>query len=179
MSETILALDMATTCGWADNHGNSGVCRLQGKGKQSDGYKFRSFLMFLEHTRIECREFDRPIKFIAFEQVRRHMGVQAAHVYGGFLAVLQSFCDMHEVEYRGFSVQDIKIFATDKGNASKDEMMAAARVKWPEVNIIDDNHADALWLLETCLAFERGDPIGRVKKITKPRVKKALTAGLF
>jgi Holliday junction resolvasome RuvABC endonuclease subunit len=77
--------------------------------------------------------------------VRRHVGVDAAHAYGGFLAHLTAWCEHHQIPYQGVPVGTIKKHATGKGNADKAAMMAAVRAKG--FLPADDNEADALALL--------------------------------
>ena len=38
---------------------------------------------------------------VYFEEVRRHAGTDAAHLYGGFLATLTSWCEQHGIAYQG------------------------------------------------------------------------------
>lgn len=46
-----------------------------------------------------------PLTEIYFEEVRRHLGVDAAHVYGGVLATLTSWCEQEEIpSYQGITV---------------------------------------------------------------------------
>lgn len=94
---------------------------------------------------------------IYFEEVRRHLATDAAHAYGGFLAVLTSWCEHHEIAYQGVPVGTIKKYATGKGNADKAAMIEAMRARGfaPE----DDNEADALALLHWAIA--EGDAYGR------------------
>src|SRR3546814_5482602 len=73
-----------------------------------------------------------PIDEVAFEEVRRHLGVDAAHAYGGFMAQLTAWCEEHGVPYSGVPVGEIKKFATSKGNASKGEMIAATQERSEE-----------------------------------------------
>ena len=79
------------------------------------------------------------------------MGVDAAHVYGGLLATLTAWCEHHQIPYQGVPVGTIKKFATGRGNAGKDEMIAAMRALGHAVT--DDNEADALailhWAIDT------------------------------
>jgi Holliday junction resolvasome RuvABC endonuclease subunit len=58
------------------------------------------------------------------------------------------WCYDNSIEYRGYSPSEIKKHATGKGNANKDAILKAARQRWPDVEIVDDNEADALWLLD-------------------------------
>ena len=99
-------------------------------------------------------ELDRlsgPIAAIWFEEVRRHAGTDAAHVYGGLMATLTAWAEMRGVPYEGVPVGTIKRFATGKGNANKEAMIASVRARG--FSPADDNEADAIailfWALET------------------------------
>ena len=82
---------------------------------------------------------------VLFEEVRAHAGTDAAHIYGGFLASLSSWCEHRAIPYEGVPVGTIKRHVTGKGNANKAAMMQAVRAlgHHPE----DDNEADAIALL--------------------------------
>lgn len=82
---------------------------------------------------------------LAFEEVRRHQGVDAAHIYGGIIAVITEECERRSIPYMGIPVGTIKKRATGKGNAGKPEMMDAVRREWPGWDG-DDNEADARWI---------------------------------
>ena len=86
--------------------------------------------------------------------VRRHLGVDAAHAYGGFMAHLTAWCEQHGVPYAGVPVGTIKRFVTGKGNADKAAVIAAVRALgyFP----VDDNEADALALLACVLGNSAG-----------------------
>ena len=92
------------------------------------------------------------LEAVYFEEVRRHVGTDAAHLYGGFLAELTAWCEKRGIPYQGIPVGTIKKAATGKGNANKDQMIAAMQAKGfsPET----DNDADALALL-LCVMAER------------------------
>jgi len=85
------------------------------------------------------------LRRVVFEEVRRHAGTDASHVYGGFLGTLTSWCEQHELPYQGVPVGTIKRYATGKGNADKAAMIAAMRARG--FAPADDNEADALALL--------------------------------
>ena len=146
----ILALDLGTKTGWAmlkDGQRFSGTDSFTPGRYQGGGIRFLKFHEWLkEHTT--------EVDLVVFEEVRRHLGTDAAHVYGGFLAVLTSFCEQHKIPYEGVPVGTIKKHATGKGNANKDLMMAAAKERgWsPE----DNNEADALWLLDYTIEKYKG-----------------------
>lgn len=92
-----------------------------------------------------------PIEAIYFEEVRRHAGTDAAHVYGGLLGILTAWCEERLVAYQGVPVGTIKRFATGKGNADKAAVIDAVRQRG--FAPADDNEADAiailLWAVET------------------------------
>ena len=73
-----------------------------------------------------------------------YKGIDAAHCYGGFLASLCAWCELHGIPYAGVPVGTIKKHATGKGNANKETMIESAvnRGHRPK----DDNEADAISL---------------------------------
>lgn len=139
----ILALDLGTKCGWAHSNGNSGTWLLKAKTTESAGQRYVNF----ERCLIGVIK-GQPLDLIVYEAIHAHVGVEAAHVFGGLQAILQSFCIRNKIEYRGIGVGTIKKHATGKGNAKKDEIIFAASLKFKNINVTDDNHADALWLLD-------------------------------
>jgi Holliday junction resolvasome RuvABC endonuclease subunit len=92
-----------------------------------------------------------PIAAIHFEEVRRHAGTDAAHVFGGLLATLTAWAELRGIPYQGVPVGTIKKHATGKGNATKQAMIDAARARG--FSPADDNEADAIailfWAIET------------------------------
>lgn len=136
----ILALDPGTKCGWARDLKRNGVWNLQPSRFDSAGRRFTKFRDFLIAAIVD-------VDMVVYEEVHYHMTVDSAQVHGGLVAVIQTVCLDHFVEYQGVNVQTIKKHAV-KGNAKKEEMVRAASLFFPSVNIIDDNHADALCLLD-------------------------------
>ena len=143
---TTLALDLGTTTGFAWRAATgcvvSGVWSLKPGKYDGGGIRGVRFLQHLNHMNADCF-----IKHVVFEAVRRHIGTDAAHVYGGLMMTLQTWCDSQipPIPYEGVSVGTIKKFFTGKGNASKDEMMQKARDLG--YSPVDDNEADAIALL--------------------------------
>jgi crossover junction endodeoxyribonuclease RuvC len=141
----LLALDLGTTTGFAlrDLKSStiiSGIWSLKNSRFEGGGMRYLRFRKHLSEVQSAG-----PLTQVAFEEVRRHQGVDAAHVYGGLLATLTSFCEEHEVPYEGVPVGTIKKFWTGKGNASKDQMIEAARLHG--YSPVDDNEADAIAIL--------------------------------
>jgi hypothetical protein len=144
----VLALDLGTRCGWAlFNDGAplaSGTWELSNARQrrfEGGGVKWLRLRGLLNQAVL-----GQLVEKIVFEEVRSHAGVDAAHAYGGALAVLTAFCEAEGIPYEAYPVGTIKKHATGKGNAKKDAMIEAARARWPAIAIEDDNHADALWI---------------------------------
>lgn len=137
----VLAFDLGTKCGWAAGPTESGTFDFKRKRFEGGGMIFVRF-------RAAVRELLDTVKpgTVYYEEVRRHLGTDAAHLYGGFQAILTEECEARSIPYAGVPVQTIKKHATGKGNADKAAMLAAAKARGWAVE--DDNHADALWLLD-------------------------------
>lgn len=152
MTTTILALDLGSTTGWALSTGdgliNGGSESFKPSRFEGGGMRYLRFKRWLTELK-QCAD---GLELVVFEEVRRHAGVDAAHAYGGFLGQLPAWCEHHQIPYQGVPVGTIKKHATGKGNADKAAMMAAARARG--FRPVDDNHADALALLDWALALE-------------------------
>ncbi|HQT03380.1 MAG TPA: hypothetical protein PLU46_00170 [Thiotrichales bacterium] len=145
MTPNILALDLGTTTGWAltqNGQIHSGSQSFKPQRFDGGGMRYLRFQRWLN----ELNQVENPIAMVVFEEVRRHVSTDSAHAYGGFMATLTSWCEAQKIPYQGVPVGTIKKHATGKGNASKEEMIAAARAKG--FNPSDDNQADALALLD-------------------------------
>ena len=148
---SILALDLGTTTGWAIRNGRRrilhGTAEFRSNRFEGGGMRYLRFGRWLGQT----LEITGGIDAVYFEEVRRHIGTDAAHVFGGLLATLTSWCEGHRIAYQGVPVGTIKRFATGKGNADKQAMIAAMRERG--FAPADDNEADAiailLWAVET------------------------------
>lgn len=139
----LLALDLGTKTGFAVRANGAiafGVQDFTPSRFDSGAMRFIRFRKFLMDLHAQD-----PIGFIGYEEVRAHAGTGAAHVYGGFMAVLQVFGSEHGVAYEAYPVGTIKKFWTGSGNASKDRMIAVAKQMGFETT--DDNAADALAIL--------------------------------
>lgn len=136
----LLSLDLGTTTGWAvcSKAGiNSGIQRFHNDRFSGGGMRYLKFQKWLDGM-------PRPGQ-VVFEEVRRHRGTTAAHVYGGFMAVLTQWCEKHGIPYAGVPVGTIKKSWTNNGNSGKKKMIDEAKKRG--FNPTDDNEADALALL--------------------------------
>ena len=145
----ILALDLGSSTGWAmrsrEGAVTSGIQTFRPNRFEGGGMAFLRF----NHWLSELNEAAGPIGAVFFEEVRAYRGTLAAHIYGGFLAHLEAWAEFRTVPYEGVPVATIKKFATGKGNAGKEEVIAAVRRIGHAP--ADDNEADALALLEWAL----------------------------
>jgi Holliday junction resolvasome RuvABC endonuclease subunit len=179
----VLGIDPATSCGWAlldgDRRLGSGAWDLSAKRHEGGGMRF------LRARRYLCELLDHhPVEAVAYEVVRRHLGVDAAHVYGGIVAVVSEECERRGLPYRGIPVGTVKRNATGDGSASKGDMVRAANGRWGlslHVELVervkkgkavhveetsDDDEADALWV-----AFSLGVELGWVETPPHARAK--------
>ncbi len=154
MNTSILALDLGTQTGWAirlkDGQIISDCETFKPQRFEGGGMRFLRFRKWLT----EIKQSGDGLDAVYFEEVRRHVGVDAAHAYGGFIATLTSWCEHHNIPYQGVPVGTIKKHATGKGNASKEDIVAAMRGRSHPVS--DDNEADALALLHWAIETQVG-----------------------
>ncbi len=85
---------------------------------------------------------------LAYEDVRRHAGTDAAHAYGRALGVLEEVAWLREARLVKVGVGAAKRTATGYGRAEKDAMISAARDKWGDLEW-SEHTADAAWIAET------------------------------
>lgn len=145
----LLAIDPGTKCGWAvrspQGIDNSGTWDLTPKRFEGAGMRYLRLRTWLR----EALELVQP-ELVAFEEVRRHMGVAAAHVYGAIVGVIQEECELRKIPYYGLPVATVKRTACGRGNADKLMMRAAAARQWGgEWPAARENEADSRWIAET------------------------------
>jgi hypothetical protein len=147
----VLALDLGTTTGWAlrghDGLITSGTVSFKPGRFDGGGMRYLRFINWLT----EIDRLSGPIEVIWFEEVRRHAGTDASHIYGGLMATLTAWAELCGVPYQGVPVGTWKRCICGKGNASKSEIITAVRERG--FSPADDNEADAiailLWAIET------------------------------
>ena len=143
-----LALDLGTTTGWAlfvaPSHIVSGTMAFKPGRYEGGGMRYLRFRRWVAD--MIAKE---GVQVVFFEEVRRHLSTDSAHVYGGLLAQLTATCEELAVPYQAIPVGTIKKHATGKGNAGKEMMIEAMKAKGH--NVSDDNEADALAILYCAL----------------------------
>lgn len=136
----VLALDLATNTGYAYRGPfgdvragvfSCGVTRLESPGMRF--LKFSRWLRSLiQQAGITCVCFEAP----------HHRGGASTTVAVGLATHVMSVCAELSVEHFSVHTQQLKKFATGKGNASKEDMIEALGM-----GAMDDNEADARWIL--------------------------------
>lgn len=141
----ILAVDAARKTGWAiftldGALVDSGVIRLRAKDAAMLD-EFQASLSAVCHG----AGVSRDAAIVAYETPFRHHKARSNPGFGWRLeAALWLWCRDHGAPFIGIAPKELKKHATGKGNAKKPAMKAAAAERFPDANILDDNHADAL-----------------------------------
>ena len=152
MEHVVIGIDPGTSCGWSvldTDRGQRclgcGTWDLKPRRHEGGGMRYLRFRQNLKALVVGSWS----VKAVFYEEVRRHMGVDAAHVYGGIVGALGQLCEELAIPYQGITVQAVKRQATGHGGGKltgKELVLAAARRKFPGLEIPDDNAADAIWV---------------------------------
>jgi len=162
----ILALDQATTTGWAvtDDNGfilDSGVWHLADRKRTGESRGMR-YLRLRACLHQAIQQWDPDV--IVHEQTLLRGG-DATEIANGLKAVILMTAAVYEVEVSCVHTSELKHWATGDGKADKDAMVRAAEgfrlLQWKGTGnrpLIDDNEADAtligLWASSKFGAFQ-------------------------
>jgi hypothetical protein len=117
----VLALDLGTTTGWAFTPVTgviiSGTWDLYPRKGETEGERYRKFREALDQFYGD--KYQTAKLEVVYEDVRRHAGTIACHVYGGLLATLKMWCIEKGVTCTGIEVGKIKKFWAFKGTPAK------------------------------------------------------------
>ena len=142
----ILALDIATKTGWAMcDDGKYGygvfVCECEIRGAKYDMFMVKLLKLFKSFNSYKP-------DIIVFEKAFQK-SQKSTELYHGFLAMLEYRAWQYGIDLMGVYATHLKKWATGNGKASKERMIAAAKLLGWDPK--DDNEADALLLLEYAL----------------------------
>lgn len=170
----ILALDPGLKTGWAllhlaplerrdreDQIVESGVWKLGGSDSEARGERFAAFddLLFDKLAELQHGFIGGPQgvpALLAYENVLQRQAPYAARMYGGILGLALVNARAAGFAVAGVSPGQAKKMAGFKGNAKKGLLVIAARTRWPEANLTDENEIDARFI-----ALAAGDLIRR------------------
>jgi Holliday junction resolvasome RuvABC endonuclease subunit len=150
----LLALDLATTTGWAigdPKAGNliaSGSYELKQGVWDGGGVRCLRLRHFIEDL-VNIYDFDA----VYYEKVDFIKTTDAAQMYGALMGAMASTLEAHEIPYIGVPVATWKRTFTGLGSASKQQVMAVARKLKPKLQIVkkggeeQSDEADAIGVL--------------------------------
>ena len=114
------------------------------------------------HSGVMAFKGKRGLRWVVFQEWLREMDAEALPdlvVYErpcgkynalrglcGFTTLIEQYAAQTETATLEVTPPTLKKFATGQGNAGKPMMVAAARERWRELEILGPDHADALWL---------------------------------
>jgi hypothetical protein len=157
----LLCLDLGAKTGWAlydDGATVSGTIEFRPSRFEGGGMRYLRFRQWISEVAAKTSKAalagGAGLDAVYFEEVRFHAGVDASHAFGGFLATLTAWCEQRRIPYQGVPVGTIKRCVAGKGNASKDDVIAAVRALG--FDPADDNEADALAILHWALSTRGG-----------------------
>jgi len=160
----VLALDLSTNTGWALSDRNnvitSGVQVFDLKRGESKGMRFLRFRKWLKDI-IRLGELGKDFSetnpgLVAWEMAH-HRGSHATELCVGLVTDTMAEAALFGLEHMSIHSASLKKFATGNGRASKEDMISKVKELYPNLEIIDDNHADALLLLKYAM-----DEIGKI-----------------
>lgn len=143
----ILALDLATTTGWAALKGErveSGVWKNPTRHCDGPGEFFHAFNAWL----LDMKRWHAPA-MVAFEMTHPHSG-KAQMVSYGLISRVQEWAYDHDLPLLSVYPNTLKKFMTGDGHAFKETMIEAIAKRWG-MQVSDDNQADALGVLAWAL----------------------------
>jgi Holliday junction resolvasome RuvABC endonuclease subunit len=141
---SVMALDTGRKLGFAvrrpDGTTRHGVETLPGK---ESGVKWRTLWGLMSRHA--------PVDFVYIERNHIPFGRTAVVDHGRFIGVVECWAEMNDAIYREVAPSTIKLHATGNGRAAKADVIFFARTLGFQ-SVSDDNHADALALLDYALA---------------------------
>lgn len=138
MEINILAIDQASTLGWATKNAY-GTWDLTTRKDESIGMKL---LRFEAKLREVCQL--EKINLITYERVSGQHKNSIIHA-SKLVAIIERYAEENNINYKAYSAKEIKSFATGNGNASKEKMVQAAKEKHGYTGE-SDNEADAIFI---------------------------------
>lgn len=152
----VLALDIATTTGWATiangviTSGSQDFHRRAATKKRMEEHSGQSFASFRRWLHAKVID-DKPCA-IVYEEVMRWAGAKAAHAFCGYRGLMLEAGTIFSLPCYPYSVGTVKKTWTGSGNAKKPQMMAECLRRFPGLDLTDENEADALAILHLHLS---------------------------
>jgi Holliday junction resolvasome RuvABC endonuclease subunit len=173
LAETIIALDLATKCGFAVLRGRkrleSGRWNLMAKPRGVLNHRGRRWWNLDFYLSNLLQKYHPDV--LAYESVRRHVGTTAAHVYGGLVAVLELMdfeearhgetcespaCLSRPPEMLPVEISTWKKATVGKGNALKPDVQRFVKRRF-RYTAPNDDEADAIAIAEAVRRMRQGE----------------------
>lgn len=149
---TILALDIATKCGWClydiRNGYRGGTWNLSVRKRKKDpDHPLSTPFKLSQHLRDLYKESlkTNPIELVSWELVQFSRFRLAYASFCRLEGIVYSFCAENNLEYQTINTASLKKFV-GSGKYQKEDMLREAQLKWPDWNFVDDNEVDARWV---------------------------------
>lgn len=139
----VLGIDPGTRCGFAVVDVTD-TARIVTSGTWDLGRGVRRWSLLRGHLQQAIEEHAPDL--VAFERVHRHLGTDAAHVYGAIVAFVEYVADEHNRPIAEVKVGTVKQRATGRGNAGKDDVQTAAAQLLPDRRVPSPDEADAIFV---------------------------------
>jgi len=171
MKNNTLALDMGMDTGWAaylsaHSIGETGV-RTGGtesfkQKPQSEGLAYAAYMKWLKQTISSLKIQNVVIEDVAGRWVNKY----AQRYYFGFRGITVMICEFYGLKMYSYHQMTIKKNVIGSGKADKADIVMHYRIQG--INIVNDDHADALMLLDN-----HGMTISGQVEVKAPKKKKA------
>ncbi len=138
---SLLAIDIGTQAGWAvlsEGKVISGTFDMRPAKDERVGIRFIRF-------RREFLAMFKNVREVWYEEVRRHEGTHAAHIFGAFWGILCAWAEENSITLHPVEVSAWKKHIGCKGNCGKEDVMEAMEKRGYKPDQFDE--ADALAIL--------------------------------
>lgn len=163
-SPIFLAFDLGTRAGWACAHRDgairSGCFDFRNGPRDGEGRRFLKFRIALINFRKGPEDPSTPVRVFYEDVMFGGGGAQtqlAAQVFGGWKAILQSWCETHGYPYQGVHVGTWKKYIVGNGKAQKADVKVAVKALGHDPKSEDE--ADALGILYYGLGVEKNERV--------------------
>ena len=149
---TVLALDLATTTGFAVlaagvvSSGSVSFARQKGRKHVPDEHEGVAYIRFQKWLR-EALALYKPTVVVFEEPMGNFKNAAARNIIVGFRGIMMSTVAYYNLTAWGYPQGRVKMFWTGKGNAKKPEMVAETKRRFPDLELTTDDEADALAVL--------------------------------
>lgn len=147
---TVIGLDLSLTntgiarITWSGSDLVADIDRVQSKGSKTDTWNQRSARMFALTNAIQKRIL--PADLVVLEGPSFGSTSTSSHDRSWFWGKVFDRLDANDIPIVVVPPASAKKWATNKGNADKDDMVLAAARMWPAIEGIKNDTADALAL---------------------------------